>query len=178
MFANLKYTLQEFLLNEYYHLILFFILLSTFYFFYVTKEEEKVQLVLIDKLLHINNDTDYAKNVRNVLSTVKKEHPELLEYLKKESDKTQKQLDDANNVLKKRTYYGILILLVFLIIININIKIYYKEEYIASFTKSLLSNIVSVLILGGVEYTFFTVIVKKYNIINDKKILYSLLNKY
>jgi len=178
MFNNLKYTLQEFILNDSIHLILFFTLLSTFYFFYVTKEEEKAQLILINKLLHINNDTDYAKNVKNVLSRVKKEHPELLEYLKKESDKTQKQLDDANNVLKKRTYYGIFILLVFLIIINISIKIYYKEEYIASFTKSLVSNIVSVLILGGVEYTFFTFIVKKYNIINDKKILYSLLNKY
>ena len=178
MITDLTYSLQEFILYDSIHLILFFTVLSTFYFFYVTKQEEDAQMVLIEQLLHLNDDTEYSKNIKQLLGNIKNTNPEILIELKKQSEEQQKKLDAKNMELKKKTYFGILILLVILTIVNISIKIYYKQDYIANFKKSIVSNLVSVLILGCVEFLFFTLIVKHYNIINDKLILYTILNKY
>ena len=178
MFDNFKYTLQEFILSDSIHLILFFTVLSTFYFFYVTKQEENAQMMLIEQLLHLDEDTEYSRKVKEILRNLKNTNPELLIEIKRQSEEQQKIIDAMNMELKKKTYIGIIILLVILILVNISIKYYYKQDYIASLRKSIVSNIVSVLILGCVEFIFFTLVVKHYNIINDKQILYSILNKY
>tara|TARA_Y100000389_G_C17425270_1_gene499199 strand:+ start:53 stop:589 length:537 start_codon:yes stop_codon:yes gene_type:complete len=178
MISELAHSVQEFILNDSIHLILFFTVLSTFYFFYVTKQEEAAQMALIETLLHLNEDNDFSKNIKLVLGNIKKTYPELIEALKKQSDEKQKQLNAKNMELKKKTYFGIILLLVVLTIVNVSIKIYYKQDYMANFKKSIVSNVISVLILGGVEFLFFTLVVKHYNIINDKNILYTMLNKY
>ena len=178
MISEFKYSVQEFVLSDSIHLILFFTVLSTFYFFYVTKQEEEAQMKLVESLLHLDENNDFSKNIKLLLGNVKQTHPELIEELKKQSDEQQKKLDAKNMELKKKTYLGILILLVILIIVNISIKNYYKHDYMASFKKSIVSNVISVLILGCVEFIFFTLVVKHYNIINDKQILYTMLTKY
>lgn len=178
MVSSLTHSIQEFVLNDSIHLILFFTVLSTFYFFYVTKQEENAQITLIESLLHLNEDNELSKNFKLLLGSVKQSNPEILESLKQLSDEQQKKLDVKNNTLKKNTYLGIGILLIVLIIVNISIKLYYKQNYLVSFKKSIVSNIISVLILGIVEFIFFTLVVKHYNIINDKKILYTMFTKY
>lgn len=178
MITDFTHSLQEFVLYDSIHLILFFTVLSTFYFFYVTKQEEDAQMVLIEQLLHLNDNTEYSKNIKQLLGNIKNTNPEILVELKKQSEEQQKNLDAKNMELKKKTYFGIILLLVVLTIVNISIKIYYKQDYMANFKKSIVSNVVSVLILGCVEFIFFTLVVKHYNIINDKQILYTILNKY
>ena len=178
MISELAYSVQEFVLSDSIHLILFFSVLSTFYFFYVTKQEEEAQMKLVESLLHLDENNDFSKNIKILLGNVKQTHPELIKELKTQSEEQQKSLDAKNMELKKKTYFGILILLVILTIINIIIKNYYKQDYIANFKKSIVSNLVSVLILGCVEFLFFTLVVKHYNIINDKQILYTMLTKY
>lgn len=178
MISNFAHTIQEFILNDSIHLILFFTVLSTFYFFYVTKQEENAQIALVENLLHLDKENDISRNIKSVLGNVKLNYPEILLELKKQSEEQQKKLDAKNMELKKQTYFGILLLLVILTVVNVTIKSYYKQNYMGNFKKSIVSNVVSVLILGCVEFLFFTLVVKHYNIINDKQILYSILNKY
>lgn len=175
---NIHHTLQEFILNDSIHLILFFTLLSTFYFYYVTQEEEEAQLHLVKKLLRLDPENKGNTLVNDTISKIVSYYPHILDNLKEESNNSEKRRAEKNIIFKKRTYYSILILLLFLTIINISIKIYYKKDYIVSFTSTLFSNIISVLILGVVEYIFFVVIVKKYNRMGENKLIYTILKEY
>lgn len=178
MLNNFHHTIQEFTLNDSIHLILFFTLLSTFYFYYVTQEEEDAQIHLVKGLLRLDPDNKENTLVNDIISKIVTNYPHILDKLKEESDKSEKKRAEKNLIFKKRTYYSILILLVFLTIINICIKIYYKEEYVVSFTGTLFSNIISVLILGVVEYIFFVVVVKKYKRMDENTLLYKILKEY
>lgn len=178
MISEIKHTIQEFALNDSIHLILFFTVLATFYFFYITKQEELAQMKLVESLLHINDDNEFSRNFKTVLGKVKESYPEIIVSLKQQSELQQKKINAKNMELMKKTYLGIFILLVILTIVNISIKYYYKQDYSANFKKSIVSNVISVLLLGFVEFLFFTLVVKKYNIINDKLILYNMFNKY
>tara|TARA_B100000282_G_C31555323_1_gene409422 strand:+ start:157 stop:726 length:570 start_codon:yes stop_codon:yes gene_type:complete len=178
MINNIHHTIQEFALNDSIHLILFFTLLSTFYFYYVTDEEEHAQVHLVKQLLRLKPQDKPRNIVDEILFKVINNYPSLLQDLKKSSEKAEKERHQKNLVFKKRTYYSIIILFVFLTMINIIIKIYYGEEYIASFTKILIANIISVVILGIVEFIFFTVIVKNYNRMGETTLLYQILKDY
>lgn len=178
MINNFHHTIQEFALNDSIHLILFFTLLSTFYFYYVTQEEEDAQIHLVKQLLRLDPDNKNNTLINDIISKIVTNYPHILDNLKENSNISEKRREEQNLIFKKRTYYSILILLVFLILINIIIKIYYKEEYIVSFTGTLFSNIISVLILGVVEYIFFILIVKKYKRMDENTLLYKILTEY
>lgn len=178
MINTFRHSIQEFVLNDSIHLILFFTLLSTFYFYYVTKEEEHAQITLVKKLLRINPNEKPTTLLNEILSKIVNTNPELLKDLEKHSDFIEKERNAKNLIFKKRTYYSILILLTLLTLINIIIKLYYGEEYIVSFTKVLFSNLVSVLILGIVEFLFFIYIVKKYHRMEEDTLLYLILKEY
>jgi hypothetical protein len=178
MINNFHHTIQEVALNDSIHLILFFTLLSTFYFYYVTVEEEHAQIHLVKKLLRLNPNDKPKSFVNEILSKIINNYPSLLKDLKKNSEDDEKKRHDKNLIFKKRTYYSIIILLVALSMINIIIKIYYREEYIANFIKILFTNIISVIILGIIEFIFFTVIVKKYNRMGENTLLYLILREY
>ena len=178
MINNIHHTIQEFALNDSIHLILFFTLLSSFYFYYVTQEEEDAQLHLVKQLLRLDPENKNNTLINDIISKIVTNYPHILDNLKENSNKSEKRREEQNLIFKKRTYYSILILLVFLTLINIIIKIYYKEEYIVSFTGTLFSNIISVLILGVVEYIFFVLIVKKYKRMDENTLLYKILKEY
>jgi len=178
MINTFHHTIQEFALNDSIHLILFFTLLSTFYFYYVTTEEEHVQIHLVKHLLRLKPKDKPRTIVDEILFKIINNYPSLLDDLKKKSEEAEKERHKKNLIFKKQTYYSIIILLIFLIMINIIIKIYYGEEYIISFTKVLIANIISVIILGIVEFIFFTIIVKKYNRMGENTLLYQILKEY
>lgn len=178
MINNINHTIQEFALNDSIHLILFFTLLSSFYFYYVTQEEEDAQLHLVKQLLRLDPENKNNTLINDIISKIVTNYPHILDGLKENSNISEKRREEQNLIFKKRTYYSILILLVFLTLINFIIKIYYKEEYIVSFTGTLFSNIISVLILGVVEYIFFILIVKKYKRMDENTLLYKILKEY
>lgn len=176
MIINFHHTIQEFILDDSIHLILFFTLLSTFYFFYVTKEEEHAQIEVVKSLININpSDNTF---INNIISKIITNYPNILSDLKAKSEQLERERYEKNLIFKKRTYYGISILLLILVLVNIIVKLYYKKKYMASLTKSLISNIISVLILGGVEFIFFIYIVKRYHRMDKETLIYKLLKEF
>lgn len=179
MASKFHQVLQEFVLNDSIHLILFLILLSIFYFFYVTKEEENAQIELVKQLFNLDPDNKNNSLINDIISKIVSNYPNILDNLKENSIKLEKQREDINIIHKKRTYYSIFILFIFLLLINLIIKIYYKDDYVVSLKGILFSNIISLFIIGlPMRYFFFKLIVKEYKRMDTNTVIYKILKEY
>lgn len=171
--------IQDIILTNSIQLILFLILISSFYFYYITREEEYAQISLIKSLVGLDNKINDNYIITDIINSIIINYPEIVDKLKEKSDELEKNRYNKNIIYKKRTYYSIIIILLFLVIINIIIKIYYKSQYNVYFYKILISNILSIIIIGfPMRYIFFTNIVKKYKRMDNTTLLYLILKEY
>ena len=174
-----KYIVQDFVLHDSLHLILFFSLLSAFYFIYVTKQEDHGAILLINKLFGFSPNDKSDDNLDEIIRIIVNNlSPDTIDTLKKKSEKEEKERKIYNDTLVRKTIKAILSILLVLLILNICIFIYYKNDYKANFMRSIYMNIISITILGIVEFMFFTYIIKRYRRMRRNSIFYNTLMQY
>lgn len=179
MINNIHHTIQELIITNSIQLVLFLILICVFYFYYITSEEEYAQINLIKSLVGLNNKFDDNSIVIGIINKIITHYPEIINELKDSSDKLEKIRYNKNLIYKKQAFYSIIIIIVYLTIFNIIIKIYYKNQYNVFFSKILITNIISIIIIGfPMRYIFFKNIVKKYKRVDNTTLFYLILKEY
>lgn len=171
---NIKYFCQEFFLHESIHITLFGIVLAVFYFVYVTKKEEEALVGFIFNSINLkksDSNTQLAKMIVDSMDPVK-----LAKY-KAEAKQKYKNRKSQNYKLIVQTILFIFGIAALFVIINLILYYTSKTDYVGVPIKTLIMNILGVVLLGCIEFAFFSMIVINYNRITPHELVLQIINR-
>jgi len=171
---NLKHFAQEFFLHESIHITMFFSVLALFFFLYVTKKEEEGIVGFIFGAFNLKQSNPVTDIVKNTIDGLTSD--DLL--IAKTNAKTQynKRMDENRKLVIKTV---ILILIIGFVFLVINLTLYFtsKKDYVGMPLKTLIMNILGVVLLGCIEFTFFTLIASKYKQLSTDELYIQIINR-
>lgn len=171
---NLKHFAQEFFLHESIHITMFFSVLALFFFLYVTKKEEEGIVGFIFSAFNLRQFNPATRIVKNTVYGLSSADIAAA----KETAKVRHAARMAENhklVIKT----GILIIGIGFAFLVINLTLYFtsKKDYVGMPMKTLIMNILGVVLLGCIEFTFFTLIASKYKQLTTDELYIQIINR-
>ena len=171
---NLKHFAQEFFLHESIHITMFFSVLALFFFLYVTKKEEEGIVGFIFGAFNLrqsNPPTSIVKNAVDALS------PTDIATAKNNARIKYKERMSENHKLVMKTVFLILGIAIAFLAINLTLYFTSRRDYVGMPVKTLVMNILGVVLLGCIEFTFFTLIASKYKQLTTDELYIQIINR-
>ena len=171
---NLKHFAQEFFLHESIHITMFFSVLALFFFLYVTKKEEEGIVGFIFGAFNLRQSNPATSIVKSAVDTLS---PTDIATAKDTARIKYNERMAENRKLIIKTV--IIILGIAFAFLAINLTLYFtsRRDYVGMPGKTLVMNVLGVVLLGCIEFTFFTLIASKYKQLTTDELYIQIINR-
>ncbi len=171
---NLKHFAQEFFLHESIHITMFFSVLALFFFLYVTKKEEEGIVGFIFGAFNLRQSNPATSIVKNAVDGLS---PADIALAKDSAKIKYKARMHENRKLIIKTVMLILGIAAAFLIINLTLYFTSRKDYVGMPVKTLVMNVLGVILLGCIEFTFFTMIASKYKQLTTDELYLQIINR-
>ena len=171
---NLKHFAQEFFLHESIHITMFFSVLALFFFLYVTKKEEEGIVGFIFGAFNLRQSNPVTSIVKSAVDGLSAEDIAIAKNTAKVKYNARMR---ENRKLIIKTVMLILGIAAAFLIINLTLYFTSRKDYVGMPVKTLVMNVLGVILLGCIEFTFFTMIASKYKQLTTDELYLQIINR-